>query len=58
MEDKNIPNYCLWSGISMFLYTAFEFYVNRRQIAALKKNEIPKDIDLIKDKWDVKLEDI
>ena len=58
MVEDNIPNYCLWSAISMSLYYAFEFYINRRQIAALKRNEIPKDIDLIKDKWDVKLEEI
>jgi hypothetical protein len=32
--------------------------VNRRQIAALKRNEMPKDIALIKDKWDVQIEDI
>ena len=57
-ETDQITNYCLWSGISIFLYTAFEFYINRRQIKALQRNEMPQNIALIKDKWDVKLEDI
>jgi hypothetical protein len=52
------PNYCLWSAVSIALYSALEFYVNRRQIAALKRNEMPKGIEIIKDKWEVKPDEI
>lgn len=55
---ENIPDYCMWSAISMAIYYALEFYVTRRQIAALKRNEMPKNISLIQDKWDVKIEEI
>ena len=58
MEGSGVPNYCLWSGVGLFLYTAFESYVNRRQIKSLEKSELPKNIEIIKDKWNVKEEEI
>lgn len=51
-------NYYKMTAIGYVLYSAFEFYLNRRQISKLKRNEMPGNIDLIKDIWDVKEEDI
>lgn len=42
----------------MFLYSAFETYVNRRQIKSLERSEMPDNIEIIKDKWDVKEDEI
>jgi hypothetical protein len=39
-------------------YTLFEFYLNRRQIAQLKKFEKPKGIELIEDIWKITDEEI
>lgn len=51
-------NYYSATAAGYFIYSAFEFYLNRRQINKLKKNEMPKDVDLIKDLWKVNEEDI
>lgn len=57
LQGLNIDYYRA-TAIGYICYSLFEFYINRRQINKLKKNEMPKDVDLIKDLWDVKEEEI
>ena len=44
--------------IGYLLYEGFDYYLDRRQVAFLRKNKMPSTISVIKDLWDVKEEEV